>query len=61
MKRSLVYIAVGTPAFIKYIERSLVYIEVGMGVAGGGRGGEIPPTFESGGHIVSFVPPTFLS
>ena len=33
-----------------------------MGIAGGGgRGGQIPPTFPSGGDIISFVPPTFLS
>ena len=28
---------------------------------GEGRGGQIPPTFQSGGDIISFVPPTFLS
>ena len=27
---------------------------------GGGQGGQVPPTFKSGGDIISFVPPTFF-
>ena len=41
--------------------RSFSKLEVAWyrGVPGGGFGGQVPPTFQSGGDIISNVPPTF--
>ena len=37
-----------------------VYLNTGVGSGGGGAGGHVPPTLESGGEGYVCAPPTFI-